>query len=258
MNAGYFVIAGFQKCASTWLHRSLQAHHELYLPDTHMLHFFDIHYDRGISWYEQLYASAAPHQVVGDATVTYARSHLAMSRIAEYDERARVILILRNPIDRAWSHYWHERKKGKMAFAFEEWEQNYDLYSDWILPGMYDQHIEVAESFFLRARLLVIFQDDIEHEPTRVLSSVFGFLGVESVNKSLDGKGRVNATVVGGVSKNQLWFGRFGKARREREAYLAGPSERSVRRLREIYKPVVRELESRYNRDLERWLYPST
>ncbi|MBK1631881.1 hypothetical protein CKO31_14280 [Thiohalocapsa halophila] len=259
MKSGFFVIAGFQKCASTWLHRALQAHPDVFLPDEHMLHFFDIHFDRGIPWYQRLFETAAPSQIVGDATVTYARSALAMQRIARLDSSALVVLILRNPIDRAWSHYWHERKKGKIAFEFEEWESNYDLYSDWILPGMYDQHIDLTESLFGRDQVLVIFQDDVAVRPVGVLSSVFNFLGVDhdrAVEVGAERK-RINSTVIGKGSAGRLSFFAKWKERREREAYAAGPSKGAVARLSHLYRPMVRELEARYNRDLERWLRPS-
>jgi hypothetical protein len=259
VRTGFFVIAGFQKCASTWLHRALQAHPDVFLPDEHMLHFFDIHFDRGIPWYQRQFETATPHQIVGDATVTYARSALAMQRIARFDSSARVLLILRNPIDRAWSHYWHERKKGKISFDFEEWESNYDLYSDWILPGMYDQHIDLVESLFGRGQLLVVFQDDVSVRPTDVLSTAFDFLGVDHDRASGAGveRKRINSTVIGERYAGRPSLVAKWKGRRERETHAAGPSKEIVARLSRLYEPMVRNLEARYNRDLETWLRPS-
>jgi hypothetical protein len=254
-----FFIAGFQKCASTWLHRSLQAHPGVFLPSEHMVHFFDIHFEQGLSWYESFFDQAAPGQVVGEATVTYARSEVAMTRIARYNPDARVVLILRNPIDRAWSHYWHERKKGKIAFEFEDWEGNYDLFSDWILPGMYDQHIDIVESLFRRGQVLVVFQDDVCVRPVDVLSTVFDFLGVDhdrAIGAGVERK-RINATVIGKRYAGRRSLLAKWKGHRERETYAAGPSKEMVARLSRLYEPMVRNLEARYNRDLETWLRPS-
>lgn len=256
MKIGFF-IGGFQKCASTWLHRSLQAHPGIFLPTEHMVHFFDIHFERGLPWYEPFFDGAATGQIVGDATVTYARSEVAMARIARYNPDARVVLILRNPIDRAWSHYWHERKKEKIAFAFEEWENNYDLFSDWILPGIYTQHIDMVESLFGKNQVLVIFHDDVASRPTDVLSTVCGFLGVDVEQLPAGGDSPINKTVVG---RRRRYGGSFlaqWKARSEEKAYAAGPSEQAVARMRTVYLPVVRELEKRYSRELEHWLLPS-
>ena len=252
-----FFIAGFQKCASTWLHRTLQGHPEVFLPSEHMVHFYDMHFERGLSWYEAFFDGAASGHIVGDATVTYARSEIAMARIARYNPDARVVMILRNPIDRAWSHYWHERKKGKIAFEFEEWESNYDLFSDWILPGFYTQHIDRVESLFGKDQLLVIFHDDVASRPSEVLSSVCGFLGVDVKHLPAVGNSPINKTVVGRQRRSGWSYLARCKVRSEEKAYAAGPSEQAVAQMRTVYLPVVRELEKRFGRDLERWLLPS-
>ena len=114
MSNNLFFLAGFQNCATTWLHRCLEEHPQIFVPNVDMVHYYDMNYHRGRDWYEKFYQSYNQEQMRGDTTVSYARSELAIKRIAKTNSNAKIILSLRNPITRAFSHYWHEKKKGKI------------------------------------------------------------------------------------------------------------------------------------------------
>lgn len=175
-----FFVAGFQKCATTWLYRSLSEHPQIRLPMTHMVHYYDINYHLGPDWYRRQFDSGAGEVLVGDTTVTYARDQTALVRMAHDAPHAKIVLSVRNPIDRAASHYLHERTKGKTAFAFDEWRENYDCYSDWIVPGLYALHFERLMEFFPSENILVLESEDFRSRPGQSLEALFTFLGVES------------------------------------------------------------------------------
>jgi hypothetical protein len=174
-----FFLAGCQKSATTWLHVCFHEHPQIYVPQKHMVHFFDIHYVKGLDWYQQFYADWAGERAIGDTTVSYIRDLLVPRRIAEYNSEVKFIFSLRNPIERAFSHYWHEKKKRKIAFEFEEVFANYDLYQSWIVPGFYYQHLQRFYEYFSEEQVLVILVDDVKKDPEGTIRKIFTFLGVE-------------------------------------------------------------------------------
>lgn len=175
-----FIVAGFQKCATTWLYRSLHEHPQIRLPTRHMVHYFDINYHLGSDWYLRQFESTTGKEVVGDTTVTYARDQSAIHRMARDAPQAKIVLSVRNPIDRAVSHFLHERTKGKTAFAFGEWRENYDCYCDWIVSGFYGLHLERLLQFFAYDKVLVLESADFKSRPGESLETLFTFLGVDS------------------------------------------------------------------------------
>ena len=173
-----FFLVGFQKCATTWLHRCFDQHPQIYVPKKHMIHYFDIKHYEGITWYKEFYQSAQEGMVCGDTTVTYARDLKAIKRIADFNHNAKILLSLRNPIERAFSHYWHEKKKNKINFSFEECLVNYDLYDDWIRTGFYSHAIDNVQNYFAKENIKILLVDDICSEPEKTIQEVYSFLGV--------------------------------------------------------------------------------
>ena len=99
-----FLCIGAQKAGTTWLHKNLRYHPEIYLPDFKEIHFFNGGYkNHGLKWYSQLFEEKGS-RIAGDITPAY--STLDKNKIEILHRilpNAKIILILRNPIERAWS-----------------------------------------------------------------------------------------------------------------------------------------------------------
>ena len=175
-----FFLIGCQKAATTWLYYCFKEHPEIYVPSNDEIHFFDINYFRGFAWYEQFYKDYSGEKMIGDTTSSYIRDPLVPRRIADYKLDAKVLVSLRNPIERAFSHYWHEKKKRKITFAFSELFENYDLFQNWIIPGFYRQHLENYYKCFPKEQILVVIFEDIAKNAHGFLRQIFGFLDVDS------------------------------------------------------------------------------
>jgi hypothetical protein len=173
-----FFLAGCQKSATTWLHRCFREHPEIYVPEKHMIHFFDIHYAKGFDWYREFYIDRSGEKMIGDTTVSYIRDTMVPQRIDDYNPDAKLIFSLRNPIERAFSHYWHEKKKRKIAFEFQEVFANYDLYQSWVVPGFYYRHLQRFYEHFPEEQLMVVLVEDMARDPQAVIQRIFTFLGV--------------------------------------------------------------------------------
>lgn len=102
------VIVGAPKCATTAVARWLAAPEDTFLPERKELRFLDEHWDRGLPWYLSHFDEARPDQVWMEATPAYLAHPEAPDRAKAIGLR-RFAVILRDPIDRAWSHYWFRR-----------------------------------------------------------------------------------------------------------------------------------------------------
>ena len=187
-----FIIAGAQKCGTTSLHRYLSAHPALYLPRRPQeLHFFDFdeNFIRGIDWFAEHFAPAGPAQTVGQTSPLYLYDERVPSRLANALPHARLIFLLRDPVARAYSHYWHQVKKGTErlpfmeALAMEEkrLQGGYDArrqYS-YVDRGRYAQQLARFARLFPRSQMLVLGTEALGARPLETLARCFDFLGVD-------------------------------------------------------------------------------
>ena len=171
---------GPQKAASTWVYRCLLEHPEIACPPRDTIHYFDMFYTRGRDWYAGFFRDAAPEQKLFDPTYTYIRSPWAPERIARENPAARLVLCLRNPIERAFSHYWHERKKRVIRYEFAEVLRNYDLFASWVEPGFYASHLKRYLEHFPREQLLCQRFELLESDPPAFLHELLSFAGVDT------------------------------------------------------------------------------
>lgn len=115
------VIAGAQKCGTSSLSATLRQHPDIFMSKPKELHFFDRRHRLGLDYYASHFAGGAGHVHRGEATPVYMYDPDARRRMAETLPDAKIVVILRDPVQRAYSHYWHERRLGREDLAtFEE------------------------------------------------------------------------------------------------------------------------------------------
>lgn len=116
-----FVIIGAQRCGTSSLYACLVQHPMVAPASRKEVHYFDLNYDKGIDWYRGHFrAKQGPRVLSGEASPYYLFHPLAAQRCAETVPGAKIIVLLRNPADRAYSHYHHEVRKGRETLSFEE------------------------------------------------------------------------------------------------------------------------------------------
>lgn len=169
---------GPQKSGTTWVYECLREHPEIGLPPRDTVNYFDIHYHRGREWYATHFAGVDSAAKLMDPTPTYLRSPYAAGRIAIENPQARIITCLRHPVDRAFSHYWHEKRKRRYDFRFEEILENYDLWSNWLESGFYTRLLEPYLEHFPRDQILCLVFDELERNPRLFLDRILDFAGV--------------------------------------------------------------------------------
>ncbi|MBD3676023.1 MAG: sulfotransferase [Planctomycetaceae bacterium] len=171
-----FLCIGVQRAATTWLHKCLEAHPDVFVPDEKELHFFNFHWNQGIAWYEGHFDSSGDASAVGEITPNYLHE-APLERICETLPDVRLIVILREPVSRAFSAYrlLHE-KLGAMTF-----QKACETESYLVDQSLYAEKLEQLYSFFPREQVLVALYDEINTDPVGVYQNVCRHLNVKQI-----------------------------------------------------------------------------
>jgi hypothetical protein len=170
---------GPQKTATTWVYQCLREHPQLGCPLQDRIHYYDMCYHRGETWYADHFKHLGTGLKLVDPTYTYFRSGLAAERIHKDFPEAKIIVCLRNPLERAFSHYWHEKKKKRYNFQFTEVLENYDLFKNWIEPGFYGLYLSNYLHYFPRENILCQLFDHLKADPRLFFNELTAFVNVD-------------------------------------------------------------------------------
>lgn len=274
-------LMGVSKAASTWIHRCLREHPGVFVPEDDSLRFFDLDYPLGLDHYLRHFQAAPPGSLCVDASPTYLRSPVAAERIARHFPNARFLLSLRDPVERAFSQFWHEKKQGRLDYSFEEAIGHF-LFFPWIVEhGFYAAHVRRLLQHFPRERITVVLYDDLVADPRLFLDQVLDALELPRdfspsvLNKRVNEAGNRQTASMQAVKKlrGKTWlrpvrrmvktvFGQknlmreLGKAVSDREEYDRGMSATARARLIQLYAEDLAELEGLLGLTLQRWRMP--
>jgi len=208
--AANLIIAGNQKCGTTALFDMLAEHPEVAVPKDGRkeLHFFNE--IRGLTWYNQWkhrrrWASADRSRATVCLEATpilgyFSAPHTpdCLEMVKEFDADARAILLFRNPIDRAYSQWSMEHKRGNTDLDFEGAIKHekavgpFHPVHSYIHRGEYGRIAENAMRVLGSEQVLFIKTETLLHHPERVLSEVQRFAGIEEIElehkRSFEGK----------------------------------------------------------------------
>jgi hypothetical protein len=192
-----FLIIGAQKAGTTALYSYLRRHPEITGPAWKEVSFFDRHYHRGEAWYRGNFPLLR-RQHTGEASPSYLIHPLAPQRVAALLPDVRLIVLLRDPVDRALSHYYHEVALGREPLSFEaalEREEErtrgevermledpgYFSHAWWDFTyrarGRYAEQLERWLAVFRPEQLLVLRSDELAERPGPTYARVLEFLG---------------------------------------------------------------------------------
>jgi hypothetical protein len=195
-----FVVAGTQKGGTTALASYLGDHPEICMPGTKThpklkeLHHFDD--DRRFttaevdhSVYHSSFEPRATHKVMGEATPIYMYWESAPRRMLQYNPAMKVIILLRNPVSRAYSHWTMEMTKGRETLSFEEalrqeperlrtadslWRRR----QSYVDRGYYSLQLARIWQLFPREQTLLLRSEALRSDPVATLGRITDFLGI--------------------------------------------------------------------------------
>ena len=113
-------MIGTQKGGTTSLHHLLARHPGIFLPAVKEVHYFSQHFHQSLQWYAHHYKDAKPGQLRGDITPFYLFHLAAPARIRTVLPRVKMIVLLRDPVERTLSQYFHARRNGYEQLELEE------------------------------------------------------------------------------------------------------------------------------------------
>lgn len=246
-----FVIVGATKSATTWLQRNLQQHSAVFMPGTET-HYFSWYFERGPAWYGAFFAPAAVHQMVGEKSTSYLDHPEAAQRLRKALPEVRLVMQLRNPIERVWAHYCMDFRRGEVgADAGRHLRVDGADGERLRAGGLYFRHVSRFFELFPREQLCVTLYDDLDREPASVLNRIRAHVGLTS--------GAALAAEPSGGAGDPL-----GESRRRRRGSARGRSARypelsdAIRDgLRSYYEDDVQALSQLLGRDLSSWLAPA-
>jgi hypothetical protein len=175
-------------------------HEDVWLASNKGLYFFDAHFDRGVDWYRQQFEDA-DGRAVGEFSHSYLSSPEAPARIAAYSPSMRLLVCLREPVDRAFSDYLDLVKNNGFAGSFSQAVEQYPRLLD---RGRYATHLSRYLEHFPAAQLHVGLFDDLKTSPQGYADEVYDFLGVDRVALSA---GHLRARMPAGRPRNATMVG---------------------------------------------------
>jgi hypothetical protein len=247
-----FLVLGGQRCGSTSLYTMLTGHPQVMAASHKEPHFFDRNHRRGEDFYRRLFPLRAHIRarerrlgglpvVTGEATTYYLAHPAVPGRVAAMLPDARLVAILRNPVDRAYSHYQLSVRGGWETRSFEEalaaeperiageeqrllddpdFTGHSHRYHSYRTRGLYVEQLERWWAVFPSDRLLVLRSEDMFADPAAVYAELAAFLGLAPDDRrAFKSRNRVS------------YSGMAEDTRRELEAYYAEPNRRLEARL---------------------------
>ena len=187
-----FLIIGGMRCGSTTLANMLATQPSIYLPDEKELHYFDRRNPeiKTAQHYSQCFSSAADAQIIGEATPDYFTTKDCDKNIYSLLPHVKLIVILRNPVLRAWSHYRfsvaseREIEPFENALALEKERlahpiHEHDIFFSYQQRGRYIQHIERFISKFNIDQLHIVILDELKKDSNVIARRLFDFLDID-------------------------------------------------------------------------------
>ncbi len=186
-----FIVLGFPKCATTWIHRQLESHPAVGCTKTKEINYWTKSYEKGSSWYTQQFPNDKSYKVFAEVCPHYVYKE-AITRIienlSEFDVRFGISL--RNPYERTFSHYWDVLRSGRAQGSIESVIHRVPPV---IEQSLYGSKLKMAGEYLSLNELFVCQFERINSDPGYVVEELFQFIDVDPNHKSGNLTQKVNA-----------------------------------------------------------------
>lgn len=192
-----FVGIGVPRGGTTWLHTLLAGHPEVYVPERRKeIRFFDRHWNKGLAWYESFFPAGEPHRhrAIGEISPQYLYCPACPERVAGTLPEAKLIVMLRHPVARAYSQYGFTVQRRNYRGSFEDFLA---ARPSALEKGFYSSYIRNYLDFFDRSRLLPLVFEDVFADLATACRRVAEFLNIAADGfEASAGRKKVNASTV--------------------------------------------------------------
>lgn len=178
-----FIGLGAQKSGTSWAYACLYEHPEICAPIKEIHFFSRPRFAKGKEWYEDHFNRCTDGKLKGEFSTSYLYSAETPARIKDYYPQAKLIAILRNPVDRAYSQYRNSIKSGEIpeTVSFERFKADEKSVLE---QGFYAEQLKRYFDLFPKEQLLVLIYEDIRKDPEAFMRGIYQFLGVNDSFKA--------------------------------------------------------------------------
>lgn len=176
----HFIIIGAVKGATTWSARALARHPSVFIPGPEP-HYFSTEFENGADWYLSLFAGAPAGAVIGEKSADYLAHPEAAARMAAFLPEARLIVQLRNPVERAYSDYCMLYRRGTVReapAAYFSPKRTSEASERFLSGGLYADHLARFYDRFRAEQILVLQFEEIMSSPTPAFNRILAHIGL--------------------------------------------------------------------------------
>lgn len=201
-----FLVIGVVRGGTTSLYDNLSKHPCIFPSAYDELGFFDSNFELGLNWYKSLFPSILRKKIsqmkrrcfmTYDVTPQYIYNHDAVKRIADLIPNIKIIALLRNPVDRAYSNYHLGVRGGTEKLTFEDAItaeikeltdtdsisiKDYNKPRSYVAKGLYANQIKIWFELFARKQILLLSSEDFSEQPNKIMNEIFQFLDLPQYN----------------------------------------------------------------------------
>lgn len=184
-----FLVLSVPKSGTTSLHLTLKEHPEICMPLQKETWFFDQNFEKGVDWYEEKFWHCPRKATIGEVTTHVFLKEKYIKRVKKVIPRVKIIVLLRDPVERCISHYFHNIRESLEEETFEKAlekersrvEENPAMYSVFAytkIGSVYKDNIQKLLLFFSREQVKIIFFEELVNNQRGVLKELYDFIGV--------------------------------------------------------------------------------
>ncbi|MCP4105933.1 MAG: sulfotransferase domain-containing protein [Desulfobacteraceae bacterium] len=269
-----FLVIGPQKAGTTWIYRYLLSRGDVCLPDgVKETFFFDRSFYRTLKWYNKHFTPGKNHIFIAEVGPTYFQSMEAAERIKKTLGTIPLVCTLRDPADRAFSHYLHMRRYGMTRLGLHEAVKKH---SEILESSCYASHLKRWHDTFEKENVHIVFQETLAKSPEQYTIELCNKIGLSEKPVPEKLKTRVNvatlppnpllATIGQHAADFIRYMGFYGiiewaKTKGLKNVFFGKPGEVPVEKLEskdrhwliEQLLPEIEELEHILDKDLSSW-----
>jgi hypothetical protein len=177
-----FIGIGAMKAATTWIFQCLVEHPQVCSNSKKELHFFDKpeKYKKGIELYLSFFKDCPPHTIKGEFTPAYIFSKQTPDLIYKHFPDTKIIACLRNPADRAASHYRFNIYKNGRLSIYKDFSQAIRKDKEIIARGKYYEQLKRYFDLFAPENIFITIYEELKEDPAREIKRLYDFLGIDS------------------------------------------------------------------------------
>ncbi|PLX21816.1 hypothetical protein C0584_01790 [Candidatus Parcubacteria bacterium] len=176
-----FLIIGTARAATDTLYYTLKKHPEICMAKSREVHYFDRNFYKGTKWYEKYFVNCEK-KIVGEKTANYLFDTSAPKNIFNtLGEKTKLICVLRNPSERAYSHYTNWIKLGVISKE-KSFLDTTKQFPDILEMGKYKNLLDNYLKYFAKNNIKIILFDDIKNKPKDCFAEIFTFLDIRIID----------------------------------------------------------------------------